>query len=390
MAKPRDYAGVVVTTPVTYGYARTTEHEVPWYIGGVLEEMMRRTGLAKSEIDGFVLATYRLAPDNSASMVEYFGLSTRFMVDLPFGGASGVIALRRAVRAVQCGDAEVVACVAADVAPTGFGIGANFSRFSRDHVYPYGAGGPNAVFAMITQNYMQKFAATREDFGRLCVAQRRNGAEFPLAVMRTPISMQDYLSARPISDPLVLLDCVMRVNGGEGFLVMTEDRARSFDLPFVSVGATMERHDGTLATPVQETVGVNAARDGLYQEASLEPQDIDFVQAYDDYPVIVMLQLEALGFCKPGEAARFLRERRLTTDGDFPLNTNGGMLAMGQAGAAGGFVGITEALRQLTGETLGGAVVRDARVGIVSCYGTVNYDRGLCSSAAILIKGSTS
>jgi len=101
-----------------------------------------------------------------------------------------------------------------------------------------------------------------------------------------------------------------------------------------------------------------------------------------------MLQLEALGFCAPGGAARFLRDRRLTTDGDFPLNTNGGMLAMGQAGAAGGFVGMTEAMRQLTGETLGGAAVSDAKAGIVSCYGTVNYDRGLCSSAAILKRGS--
>ena len=389
MAKVRDYSGVAITTPVTYGYARSSEHEVPWYIGGVLEEMMRRTGISKKEIDGLVLATYRLAPDHSASMVEYFGLSTRFMIDLPFGGASGVIAMRRAIRAVQSGDAEVVACIGADVAPTGFGIGANFSRFSRDHVYPYGSGGPNAVFAMITQNYMRKFGATREDFGRICVAQRHNGAAFPLAVMRSPITMQDYLSARPISDPLVLLDCVRRVNGGEGFLVMSEDRARALRVPFVTVAATMERHDGTLATPVQEAVGINAARDGFYEEASLGPADMDFVQAYDDYPVIVMLQLEALGFCAPGEAARFLRDRRMAVDGDFPLNTNGGMLAMGQAGAAGGFVGVTEAMRQLTGETLDGGVVPDAEIGLVSCYGTVNYDRGLCSSAAILRRGKS-
>ena len=116
---------------------------------------------------------------------------------------------------------------------------------------------------------------------------------------------------------------------------------------------------------------------------------MDFVQAYDDYPVIVMLQLEALGFCAPGEAARFLRDRRMAVDGDFPLNTNGGMLAMGQAGAAGGFVGVTEAMRQLTGETLDGGVVPDAEIGLVSCYGTVNYDRGLCSSAAILRRGKS-
>ena len=113
---------------------------------------------------------------------------------------------------------------------------------------------------------------------------------------------------------------------------------------------------------------------------------MDFIQAYDDYPVIVLLQLEALGLCAPGEGARFVRNRDLTVDGDLPLNTNGGMLAMGQAGAAGGFVGMTEALRQLTGENLGAAVA-GAKAGIVSCYGTVNYDRGLCSSAAILTRG---
>ncbi len=381
-----DYSGVAVTTPVTFGYARTTEHEVPWFIGGVLEALMKRAGVAKDEIDGLVLASYRLAPDNTASMAEYFGLSTRFMVDLPFGGASGVIALRRAVRAVQAGDAQIVACIAADTAPTGFGIGANFSRFSRDHIYPYGAGGPNAVFAMITDNYMRKNNATREDFGRICVAQRSNGSHFPGAVMRSPISMEDYLAARPISDPLVLLDCVMRVNGAEGFLVMAEDRAGALSLPFASVAAAIERHDGVSATAVQEAVGFNASRDGLYEQAGLVPGDMNFIQAYDDYPVIVLLQLEALGLCAPGEGARFVRQRDLTVEGDLPLNTNGGMLAMGQAGAAGGFVGVTEALRQLTGENLG-AVVTGAKAGIVSCYGTVNYDRGLCSSAAILTRG---
>jgi len=383
---PHDYSGIAVTTPVTFGYARTTEHEVQWHIGGVFEALLRRTGLAKTDIDGLTLASYRLAPDNTASISEYFGLSTRFMVDLPFGGASGAIALRRAARAVQAGDAEVVACVAADTAPTGFGIGSMFSRFSRDHVYPYGAGGPNAVFSLITQNYMRKNGATREDFGRICVAQRRNGSRFPLAVLRAPISMEEYLGARPISDPLGLLDCVMRVNGAEGFLVMTEDRANALSLPFARVAAAIERHDGVSASPVQEAVGIDAARDGLYEQAGLGPEDLDFIQAYDDYPVIVLLQFEALGICAPGEGARFVREHDLTVGGDLPLNTNGGMLAMGQAGAAGGLLGLTEALRQLTGENLGAAVA-EAKVGLVSCYGTVNYDRGLCSSAAILTRG---
>jgi acetyl-CoA acetyltransferase len=235
---------------------------------------------------------------------------------------------------------------------------------------------------------MRKNGATREDFGHICVAQRRNGARFPLAVMRSLITMEEYLAARRISDPLGLLDCVMRVNGAEGFLVMSEERARALSLPFASVAGAIERHDGVSATAVQEAVGFNATRDGLYEQAGMAPEDMDFVQAYDDYPVIVLLQLEALGLCATGEGARFLRTRDLTVEGDLPLNTNGGMLAMGQAGAAGGFVGVTETLRQLTGEKLGG-VVAGAKAGIVSCYGTVNYDRGLCSSAAILTRGQS-
>lgn len=133
-------------------------------------------------------------------------------------------------------------------------------------------------------------------------------------------------------------------------------------------------------------VGIAMDRDRLYNQASMSPQDMDFVQAYDDYPVIVMMQLEALGFCGHGEAPKLVREKRLTADGDLPLNTGGGMLALGQPGAAGGSLGMNEALRQLTGKSIG-ATVADAEAGVVSCFGTVNYDRGLCSSAAILTKG---
>ena len=111
------------------------------------------------------------------------------------------------------------------------------------------------------------------------------------------------------------------------------------------------------------------------------------MQAYDDYPVICFMQIEDLGFCAKGEAAAFLRHRKLTTGGDFPFNTSGGQLSAGQAGAGGGFIGIVETLRQLTGEVLGHAV-EDARHGLVSCFGMINYDRGLCTSAAVLAKSS--
>jgi acetyl-CoA acetyltransferase len=101
----------------------------------------------------------------------------------------------------------------------------------------------------------------------------------------------------------------------------------------------------------------------------------------------VMLELEALGFSRPGEAVSLVREKNLTLDGDIPVNTSGGMLSLGQAGAGAGFLHINEAIGQLTGRPLGRAV-ENAEYGLVSCLGTVNYDRGLCTGAAILKRGS--
>lgn len=380
------YSGVAATTPVTLGYAKRSTRSVHWFLGGALRELLRGSGLAKEHVDGLIVASYLLMPDQAATLAEYFGLSPRLALDVRQGGASGVIALRHAARAVQAGDAEVVACIAGDVPPHDSSFSANFSTFARDHVFPHGAGGPNVVFALITANYMRKYGAAPEDFGRVCVAQRANGAHFPGALLGTPLTLDEYLAARPISEPLRLYDCVLRCCGAEGFLVMSEERAVRLGLPWARIAGSVERHNGSPEAAVQETVGIALDRDELWRQASLSPRDMRFVQAYDDYPVVVMMQLESLGFCEQGEAARLVRERDLTVGGDLPLNTNGGMLALGQAGAAGGFVGMTEGLRQVTGQALG-QPVRGATAGVVSGYGTVNYDRGICSAAAVLTSG---
>jgi acetyl-CoA acetyltransferase len=119
--------------------------------------------------------------------------------------------------------------------------------------------------------------------------------------------------------------------------------------------------------------------------AGLTPDAIDFVETYDDYPVIVTMQFEDLGFCKKGEGPDFVRSHTFTNDGSFPHNTSGGQLSVGQAGAGGGLLGLVEAIRQLIGEPLGSAVP-DARTCVVSGFGMINYDRGLSSGAAILAR----
>src|SRR5262249_18067404 len=125
----------------------------------------------------------------------------------------------------------------------------------------------------------------------------------------------------------------------------------------------------------------------LWSMAGLEPDDVDFVETYDDYPVIVMMQIEDLGFCKKGEGPDFVRSHSFTSTGTFPHNTSGGQLSVGQAGAAGGFLGLVETVRQLIGVPLG-TPVPDSEVGLVSGFGMINYDRGLSSCAAILARAA--
>ena len=235
---------------------------------------------------------------------------------------------------------------------------------------------------------MRAYGATAEDFGRLCIAQRENGLRHPHTMMKRPLTMEQYLTARPIADPLRLFDCVMPCAGADAVLVMTADRARSLGLPHAKILATIERHNAFPDDPIQYRGGWAMDLDEFYDMAGLGPQDMDFVQAYDDYPVINFMQLEDLGFCAKGEAAAFVRAHDFTIDGDLPLNTSGGQLSLGQAGAAGGYLGLVEALRQVTGQCLGGAVP-GAAVGLVSGFGMINYDRGLCSGAAILARSDS-
>jgi acetyl-CoA acetyltransferase len=296
-----------------------------------------------------------------------------------------VVALRRAARAVQSGDAEVVACIAGDTNHVdSFRQNlANFSRFARDAVYPFGAGGPNASFALLTSYYMRQHGIEAKDFGKLCIAQRDNALKFPYALFKKPLTLDEYLDARSIADPLKLFDCVMPCAGAEAFLVTTQNRAKRAGLPFARVLGTIERHNAFPEDPIQIRGGWAADRDALYAQAGVGPSDMDFVELYDDYPVINVMQLEDLGFCPKGEGAAFVRQNTFTTGGSLPLNTSGGQLSAGQAGAAGGYLGMTEAVRQLTGQTLG-TQVENACVGLVSGFGMINYDRGLCSGAAIL------
>src|ERR1700689_2469015 len=382
------YDDVVITAPVTLPYVRYSIRGAHWFLAGVLAELIKRAGISKANIDGLCVSSFTLAPDSAVGLTQHLGLTLRWLDHIPMGGPWGLVALGRAARAVQSGDAAAVACIAGYTNHTdSFRLNlATFSQFARDAVYPYGSGGANASFAFLTSYYMRTYGARPEDFGKLCVAQRTNALAFPTAVMKKPLTLEEYLTARPIADPLRLYDCVMPCAGAEAFLVLRREEAEKLGLSYARILATIERHNAYPDDPIQYRGGWALDSDEMYAQAEIGPTDIDVVAAYDDYPVINVMQIEDLGFCKKGEGPDFVRRHSFTADGSFPFNTSGGQLSVGQAGAAGGFLGLVEIIRQVTGQPLG-AVVPEARLGLASGFGMINYDRGLCSGAAILAAG---
>ena len=381
----KGYDGIVLAAPVSVPYERFSINSAHWWIARALRQSLDAAGMRPADLDGFSVSSFSLFPETAVGLTQHFGLTPRWLDHIPMGGASGIVALRRAARAVQAGDAEIVACIAGDANEVDSfrRMLSSFSRFAQDASYPYGAGGPNACFALLTDHYMTAYGAKREDFGRICVSQRDNALKNPHAIMKKPLSLDDYMGARMISDPIALYDCVMPCAGAEAFLVMREEDAEAAGLPYARLRGMIERHNAFPDDPIQIRGGWAMDIDDLYAMADVAPDDVDVLESYDDYPVICMMQMEDLGFCNKGEGPEFVRTHDLTIDGDFPHNTSGGQLSAGQAGAAGGFLGLVEAIRQVSGQA-GPTQVPDAKTAMVSGFGMINFDRGLCTGAAIL------
>src|SRR5690606_22985901 len=155
-------------------------------------QLLAQSGLKKADVDGVCVSSFTLGSDSAVGVMQHFQMSPRWLDHIPMGGASGVVAMRRAARAVQCGDASIVACIARDTnrRESFKNTVSCFSRFSQDAVSPYGAGGTNASFALLTDYCWRHCGATREDFGKLCGAQRDNALRNPHAVMKKPLTLE--------------------------------------------------------------------------------------------------------------------------------------------------------------------------------------------------------
>jgi len=378
------FDGVRIVGAGQTAYAKRSPHGVQRLLYGAGSAALADAGLWWDSVDGLAVTSFMLPPDNVATLAEHFGVEARFLFQGLYGGASGVIGMTHAARAIRDGACDVVICAAADA----FDVASHnetLDRFNgsvRDYMSPQGFGGANGMFALHTRLYMERYGATREDFGRFCIALRANALRNPNAIFKEPLTMEAYLNARPIADPLRLYDCVLPCVGGDAIVLASEKVARSLPGPSLRILAAEEIHNFPANDVYALPGGWSGFSERLYANAQREPRDLHFAQLYDDYPVMSFIQLEGLRICQTGTAHRFVRETDITVDGAFPINTGGGQLSAGQAGAAGGMIGLVEGVTQLLGRA-GKRQVKCER-GIVSGYGMVAYGRGLSSSAAIL------
>lgn len=358
----------------------------------IMEQLIGKAGIRHADIDGLALISPISEAGNtfySIAMADTLGLAPRWSQTTDIGGCSPIGNVARAAAAIAAGQCEMVMCIAADASSGGV-AGRRLGGFREEFMDPTGFQGPPIAFGVLSHAYDQQYGLNLEALGKLAVTQRNGaiGNENAVSSLRKPISVEDYLNSRMIADPIRLLDCVMRVDGGSGLLVTTADRAKSLGLDNVVYPVAyseLTNFGPNDNTPDITETGFSVVGPEVLEKASMSCSDIDMFQPYDDFLIAIMLQMEQIGFCKRGEGSDFVLSTDLSPTGTLPVNTGGGQISCGQPGLGGGGVNLTETVRQLFGDA-GDRQVPSARTAMVTGIGFIPYLRNWGCSAAMILE----
>lgn len=373
-----DYSNAVIVGAVETPYTRHPAEDVTTetLLADAFVRVLEHTGIERSAVDGLGVASFTHTPDRAIDLAWKLGIRPRWLMDDGNGGASGIQLLQHAVRAIQAGDASTVVLLSGDHFDRDSfrRLVDSYNRTTAQYLAGIPTGGPNVLFAMLTTQQMERHGLERADYGRLVVAQRAWAGLNPLAVYQAPLTLEEYLKSPVVAAPLHRLDCVPVVSGADALVVAAAGEG-------VTIRAlrALHNHDGQEGDGL--TTGIAELADALWHDAGAGPDEVDLVSVYDDYPAMALAQLADLGFVPDGDLRGFLRRR--IEEERLPVNTSGGQLSAGQAGAAGGMHGLVEAVNQLLGRAAE-RQVENARIAAVTGYGMVLYRYGACANAVVL------
>ena len=320
-------------------------------------------GLTTDDVDG--LTTFTMDTSSEIAVARELGMKEmRFFSRINYGGGAACATVQQAAMAVATGVADVVVCYRGfnERSESRFGqfsvaaaTQVNTNGLDNAWSYPMGLGTPAATVAMQATSYMHEYGATSRDFGAVAVADRRHAATNPNAFYyQQPLTLEEHQESRWIVEPILRkLDCCQESDGGVALVVTSMDRARDLPQRPVRIDAASQGHlrDG------DEMFGyyrgdLSGYEEGaflgrqLYVASGLTPDDIDVAMIYENFTPIVFIQLEAFGFCGPGEATDFIAGGNIEVGGTIPVNPNGGLL--GEAYIH-GMNNILEGVRQVRG-----------------------------------------
>ena len=374
-------------------YIRGADDSVPELVLDACVRAVQDAGLDPSDVDGIIpppgfISTEEIAANLGASEIRY-------AVTVHMGGASPTAALQSAAMAIAAGIANTVVVTVGwngysamrprpNVRPSKRRMDPGpFIDVSRNFYAPYGVRSAVQWYSMYIQRYVDLYGITPEDAAQVALTSREHAHLNDKALMGgRSMTMDDYLASPYITEPMRKLDCCLETDCAAAVVLTSTERAKDLaHTPVVYLGGA-EGHpypaDEITNRPDMLKLGLDSAAPRAFEMAGVKPADMDFLQIYDCFTYVVLMELEAIGMCEKGGAGEFVADGNISLSGKYPMNTHGGLLSQGHCW---GLNHIVEATRQLRHEA-GRAQVADAELGVVTGYGDLGD-----GSIAVLARG---
>ncbi|MEJ8845617.1 thiolase domain-containing protein [Variovorax rhizosphaerae] len=313
-------------------------------------------GLGFDDVDGYFCAG-DVPGGTPLVMADYLNLRLRWLDGTELGGCSYISLVSHAATAIAAGKCSVaLITMAGRPRSTGQSVGVKPRALSPDR--PEAAFDSASqwtiapIYGMAAQRHMHAYGTTSAQLAAVKVAASTHAQHNPRALLPKKVTVEDVLASGVIADPLHKMDCCVITDGGGALVVTSRAVARRLHRPAVKVlgaGETIQTNHGGMLDLT--STGAQVSGRLAFEAAGLRPQDIQYASIYDNFTIMVILQLEDLGFCKKGQGGAFVADGNLISgQGALPWNTDGGGLCNNHPQNRGGVTKVIEAVRQLRGE----------------------------------------